>query len=268
MMRKILTTGLLLLLWSCASLRAQSLESLRIKYEKFEYQAVVDQAREMLQHRARMDSAGIRETLLLSAISHYSLLNVDASMVDFLELLRLDPQFQLDPASTSPKIIQFFNEIKQSAHREPEKERVLVRVDTVRTLIDVGRPLTAALKRSMLWPGWGQCYLGRRTEGRLLRAASVLTCAAAVWATVDCRNKEKTYLNTTSRVLMDQRYNEYNKSYKTRNLLWSSLAAVWLYSQLDVLYFHKTAKPSVGLHAQPSQLSFFCEIPLNGKIIP
>lgn len=267
MMRKTLTWLLLLLFHLCASTNAQTVESLRIKYEQFDYQAVVEQARTLLQHRARLDSATVKEALLLSAMSQYSLLNVDAGMVDFLELLRLDPQFQLDPVKTSPKIVQFFNEIKQSVHREPERERVVVRVDTVATLVDVGRPLAAALKRSMLWPGWGQCYLGDRSKGRILRTASVLTCAAAAWATVDCRNKEKAYLNTTSRALMNQRYQHYNRSYKTRNILWGSFAAVWLYSQFDLLYLYKTSPTTIGLRARPSYLSLFCEIPLTGNII-
>ena len=108
MMRKSFNLALLLLLATGGLLSAQTLEALRLKYERFEYVAVVDQARQMLQPEQKLDSASVKQVLLLSAMSNYALQNIDAAMTDFQELLRLDPQFEPDATKTSPKIIQFF----------------------------------------------------------------------------------------------------------------------------------------------------------------
>jgi len=257
MMPKSLKIILFLLCCLYGCLNAQSVESLRLYYERFDYQAVVDQARALLQQRQSLDSAVVKEVLLLSAMSHYSLLNVDAAMVDFLELLRLDPQAELDPTKTSPKIMQFFTEIKQRGFREAAKEQIVIQKDTVRIMQDVGQPMASALKRSLLWPGWGHCYLSDRTRGRLLRGASVLSLAAAIYATIDCRDKEKAYLNTSASSLMDPYYEKYNQAYKRRTMAWGAFTAVWLYSQIDLLYFHPIPSHSTRLSMQvePLQLS-------------
>jgi len=38
---------------------------------------------------------------------------------------------------------------------------------------------------------------------------------------------------------MDKKYNAYNRSYKTRNILISAYAIVWLYSQIDIFVFQR-----------------------------
>jgi hypothetical protein len=262
MMRNSLHIALLLLLVIGGLLSAQTLDALRLKYERFEYQAVVDQARQMLQPEQKLDSASVKQVLLLSAMSNYALQNVDAAMADFQELLRLDAQFEPEATKTSPKIIQFFHEIKRR-FPSAERERVIVRIDTVRMIREVGRPMLSALKRSMIWPGWGHCYLADRGKGRLLRGASVLSLTTAIYATLDCREKEKAYLNTTSRWLMDQRYDKFDRAYKMRNVAWGAFAATWLFSQADLLYFHHPAlSERMSIKAEPGQISLCWQRPL------
>jgi len=262
MMRKSFNLALLLLLATGGLLSAQTLEALRLKYERFEYVAVVDQARQMLQPEQKLDSASVKQVLLLSAMSNYALQNIDAAMTDFQELLRLDPQFEPDATKTSPKIIQFFHEIKRR-FPSAEKERMIVRTDTVRMVQEVGRPMLSALKRSMIWPGWGHCYLADRSKGRLLRAASLLSLTAAIYATLDCSKKEKAYLSTTSRWLMDQRYDKFDRAYKTRNIAWGVFAATWLFGQVDLLYFHHPAlSERVSMKAEPGQISLCWQLAL------
>jgi len=262
MMRKHLNIAWLVLLMVGSMLNAQTLESLRLKYERFEYQAVVDQARQMRQQGQPSDSASVKQVLLLSAMSNYALLNVDAAMADFQELLRLEPQFEPEAANTSPKIIQFFHAVKRR-FPSAEKERVVVRMDTVRVEKEIGRPMISALKRSLIWPGWGHCYLADRSKGRILRAASVLSLATAVYFTLDCHEKEEAYLCTIDRGLMDQRYNKYDRAYKMRNIAWGAFAATWLFSQADLLCFHHPALTGqLSLRAEPGQFSLCWNFPL------
>jgi hypothetical protein len=54
---------------------------------------------------------------------------------------------------------------------------------------------------------------------------------------VDANEKEKAYLSETNSVLIQSNYDKYNKSYKIRNTLIATYAAIWLYSQIDLLFF-------------------------------
>lgn len=257
---------LLLFLLATGSLRAQqTLESLRLKYERFEYDRVIQQARDMLLHREQMDTVMVKEVLYLSAVANYSLQNVDGAMVDFLELLRLDPQYQLKPSDTSPKIIQFFEEIKTNADRTATKERIIVKHDTVRVAM-AQRPWQPAMKRSLLWPGWGQSYLGDKGKATVLRVTSVLAFSASLYGVLDCRDKEKQYHSTIEKSIMDENYQSYNRAYKVRNAALCSFAALWLYSQIDMLFLHRSTPAALSCHwdEQPChKITLSCSIPLR-----
>jgi hypothetical protein len=257
---------LLLFLSIAGSLRAQqTLESLRLKYERFEYDLVIRQAREMLLHREQLDTVAVKDVLYLSAVANYSLQNIDAAMMDFLELLRLDPRYQLNPSITSPKIIQFFDEIKTRADRTTAKERIIIKHDTVRVTVGQ-KPWQPAMKRSLLWPGWGQSYVGDKSKSTILRSASLLAFSASLYGIVDCQDKAKQYHNNLDKSTMDEKYHSYNRAYKIRNVALVSYAAIWMYSQIDLLFLHKSSSAVVSCiwHDQPCQkITLFCSIPLR-----
>jgi hypothetical protein len=257
---------MLLLVLSCGSVMAQqTLESLRLKYEQFEYSRVIQQARDMLLHREQMDTVMVKEVLYLSAVANYSLQNLDGAMVDFLELLRLDPLYQLKPSDTSPKIIQFFEEIRSSSSRTAAKERIIIKHDTVRVAIEQ-KPWQPAMKRSLLWPGWGQSYLGDNGKGTVLRMTSVLAFSVSLYGVIECRDKERQYHDNIDKSAMDEKYKSYNSAYKMRNAALCSFAALWLYSQVDMLFLHRSKPAALSCHwdEQPCQkITISCSVPLR-----
>jgi hypothetical protein len=98
----------------------------------------------------------------------------------------------------------------------------------------------------------------------ILGAASTATAIAYIVKTND---KESAYLNETDKSLIGAKYNEFNSAYKTRNLLITAAAAVWVISQIDILFFTDITPiqpngntPRLSL---PSSLQFNFSIPLN-----
>jgi hypothetical protein len=54
---------------------------------------------------------------------------------------------------------------------------------------------------------------------------------------IDTNRKENDYLNTTNKQDINQKYSAFNNAFKTRNTLITTYALMWLYNQLDILFF-------------------------------
>ena len=219
-----------------------SLEILQQKFKNFQYDSVLTMADRLLQHKDQFKSDELIEIYRMKAIAHYAKLEMNASLSSFVEILKIDPGYSLDPITTSPKIIKFFNEIK--ANLQTEQAHAVqrpqpVRVDTVIRQSNAQPIFRNAIMRSMLLPGWGHLYLGNGKKGWLLSAVSTATLASAFYFIRDCQNKERDYLNEIDLAEIDARYDRYNQSYKIRNFLIAGYALVWAYSQIDILFFQQ-----------------------------
>ena len=233
------------------------IDILRLKFRNFEYDSVITLAAKILQEREALSTSDQIKVLEMKAVSHYSLLEMNASLSCFLEILKLDSSYALDPIKTSPKILSFFSEIKGGFQQEaaPPAE---VRADTAKGLIQkiapTESPLRNAMARSLLLPGWGHHYLHESKKAWPLSLAGAITLGAGIYFAFDCREKERDYLNEIEKAKMDAKYQRYNRSYKTRNMLLSSFAAIWLYSQIDILVFQKEKFGQVSASLTPSVL--------------
>ncbi|OGV88193.1 MAG: hypothetical protein A3J88_01340 [Melioribacter sp. RIFOXYB12_FULL_38_5] len=69
---------------------------------------------------------------------------------------------------------------------------------------------------------------------------STANLAAMIYYVFDTNKKEDAYLKETNKFLVDQKYASYNSSYKTRNILIATYAALWIYSQIDLHFFNNT----------------------------
>ena len=245
MKRKILLINLFFAMFPCLILPQNGgleLEMMQQKFKNFQYSEVVVLAEKALSTKASISEQNLIKIYEMKAIAHYSLMDMTASLNSFLELLKMDDNYSLDPVQTSPKIIHFFNEIKSNLQQKVEQPVApipVVKPDTVRIFIDKTGPIKGSLTRSLLLPGWGHLHSASKTKGLFLGTASVLTLGSGLYYIFDCKDKEKCYLNETDKALMDSKYKNYNTSYKIRNTLILSYTAIWLYSQVDLLVFHK-----------------------------
>ena len=257
--------ALMLALLSPAAQGQATLEMMRLKMRQFDYPRVASLADSVL-HQSALTPAERSEILETKGIALYSLQELDGAQRAFAALLTAAPDHTLDPARTSPKIIQFFDEIKASLARQ-HAVAAPVRVDTLRIYDTSGQRLTGALARSLVWPGWGHLQLQRRPSGAILAAANLLLLGSTLYAAADCRDKQRAYLAATDDAAIAACYKSYNTAYKTRNALAASYALFWMLSQADLLLLHPPAAGPAAARIVPQVewtgdgIRYSCTIP-------
>lgn len=267
-----------LLLWGFSSgAQAQpdslSLETIQQKLESFEYPEVISLSGWLLAGRADMSSADSLEIHRMRAIAYYSLGDRQACGNEFLAILHIQPDFQWDPVKTSPKIIHFFEETRteflagQKVPAAPDSAKIASALQNL-TPASGSLPPRGVIMRSLLLPGWGHLASGHSAKGWLITALGVGALGSAIYFIGDTRSKEDAYLNETDPALIEARYQAYNSAYRKRNLLIAAYAAVWLYAQVDLLYFSKKGNSARSNAQNALRVRFLPEFHLSGKTSP
>jgi len=245
-----------------------SIEQLRQKYISFNYDEVIKLADEMIV-TGEYSSEQLVEIYQLKGMAQYSIGQEVPARLSFEELLKLDSNFSMDPSLVSPKIVSFFNEIKVAYQNELEQERPIL--DSLRivrqSMMLANENYKSAVVKNLVLPGWGQFQMGNTVKGLVYSILGAASTATAIAYIVKTNDKESAYLNETDKSLIGAKYNEFNSAYKTRNLLITAAAAVWVISQIDILFFTDITPiqpngntPRLSL---PSSLQFNFSIPLN-----
>lgn len=217
------------------------LQELRNKFEAFRYKEVVSEADSLLENNPSLGDSSKIDIYRMKGISLYTMNKGEEAKQSFIHILELNSSFMLDSTNTSPKIISFFNNIKVGfAESTVKRNTEPAKIDTLyltKKIPDVEHEskLKQAMVRSVLLPGLGHLYLGQKEKGWVLTSVGALSLGAAVYFIVDSNNKEKKYLDETNPALISSLYSKYNTAYKARNISLITFAAVWIYSQVDLL---------------------------------
>ena len=208
---------------------------LQEQYENFHYQEIIDLASAKLQDDSSMSPETRMHVLRYKALAHYARGEMDRSMAAFNSLLQIDPDYSLDASQYSPKIIEFFSDIKANFVYQPPIEpqtlpEIITRIDTLQVAVMTPMP---AVKSSLL-PGWGQWSMGKKRKGSILMGAALISLSGSLYYTWQTREHEQDYLNAIRLSQIEQNYDRYNSSYRTRNILWGSFATIWVLSQIDL----------------------------------
>ena len=255
MKNRFLFCTILVCLFSSISFAQQhSLDEIRNYYKSFNYQKVIELS-ETLLSESSLAKDEIIELETMKAVSHYSLNDETSARKSFIEILKLDKNYSLDPAFISPKIITLFENTKKDFNQiygdnKPEEkvEDKPAEEKPVQLTQNIPQYNTPLLK-SIILPGWGHLSKNGSMKSWLITAAGLASLGSMIYYIVDAKDKEKQYLNETDPLLIQQKYNSFNKSYKTRNALIATYAAVWLFAQLDLLVF------DTGLDSPPLSIS-------------
>jgi len=221
------------------------------KFRDFEYRQVIEDASVLLQSREKFSNPGLIEIYRMKGISHFALLDDSEARLCFIEILKIDTSYTPDPSFNSPKIINFFEDVKNEylASIEGKEEQIVVtEYDTVYIPVrDLKSEynLKQALIRSMVIPGTGHLYLERNLKSWLLTFLSAAAVGTGIYYIIDANDKEKIYLRETDRNEVSEKYNDYNFSYRMRNLAYIGFAALWIYCQLDLLFFIEDSNPGI-----------------------
>jgi len=149
----------------------------------------------------------------------------------FIEILKIDSQYQLDMVKTSPKIIQYFSTIEENYLQQ-------LSTDTLKQIEIPTHNTNHSLPYSLLLPGLGHLKENQKRKGIILTSAGVLSLGSAIFYMIETNKTEKNYLNETDRLEIEDKYEDYNQAYKLRNIFILSYAIIWIYSQLDFIFFN------------------------------
>ncbi len=223
-------------LLSLSSLSAQDrgydIFQLGYLYDEVKFDQVIVSGRKLLKNPARLDKKELLYIHKYLALSFYNTGQRDSSRSHFYTLLTLDPGFEPDPVQTSPKILSFFQKIKNSFEQDLQAKTVIPYKDYV--FVEDIRP--AAGWRSLLLPGWGQMYKQQKSKAYLFGgafvSASLITGIAYIFEN-DLRQK---YLNEKNVDQVEARYTDYNTMSKTRRVMEYATLALWAASVADALF--------------------------------
>lgn len=299
MIKKILATAIFFIMALCElSAQESHLGAIKEKFDNFEYNKVIVIADSLLSKSGSLSRDEVSELLRMKAISQYSLSDTKGAGESFREILKISPEFSLDSLDNSPKIISFFNDIKssyrpltttetkkndQSADKseiQPEKKPEIkpdnkseVSSSSASSiyLTEYNYKLKNSLLRSIILPGWGHLYSGNTTKGWVLSTAGAASLSSLIYFIVDSGQKEKNYLNERDPLLISDKYDKYNASNRMKYISLSTYALVWLYSQVDILFFSDglfkteiTLRPEqISRNAASNQVLISLTVPLR-----
>lgn len=222
------------------------IQEIRTSYRELEYEQAEQTAREMLSEYQQLTIDQLVEVHRLLGLIEISQNDRAAARRHFEAALSLNPNLTLDPTLVSPKIIDFFREVRRSYLAEAARS-VSDSVAVHYRLIPDPRP-EAAL-RSALLPGWGQLYKGEAGKGRILMGIWGVSAGGAVLAHILGRAAENPQENNLEFLGEEATSAEWWKD--ARNGFLVTAAGTWLFSYLDALLTRTTPSGQAQMRLVP-----------------
>ncbi len=222
-----------------------SLDSLKQRLENFDYAGTINLADSLLKFTNNPAPSQLIEIYRMKGISEFSLLEDQAARNSFLSILKIDKNYELDSAKTSPKIITFFDGIKKNFIAEYNKqEKYNSQIDSLysarirmRSEENINK-FKNSMVRSLLLPGLGHLYLGEKPKGIILTTLSSVSLVTAIYFIFDSNSKFNDYVRATNPAVIASNRDSYYESNSLKNISLISFSVLWLYSQIDLLFLH------------------------------
>ena len=202
-------------------------------FNLFDYEEVIKRADAVLGHQDSIGTAQRIELLRMKAAAHYVLEQEDMAALAYVNILKTNPDYELDPVINSPKLINFFKKVQENFKPKPADFKLDVQ-DRQPVLKPADSRRQVSFWRSVLVPGWGHLHAGRKGKGALLMGASIAAMAGAAYLIAETAALEQEYLNKTVQAEIDKSYKEFNRHYRMRNGVLAAYALIWLYAQFDL----------------------------------
>lgn len=203
----------------------------KILYEALEFGNSVNAGQQILNSNQQLNRQELTTIHQYMALSFYTLGEIDSARSHFLTLLSIDPAFELDPIKVSPKIITFFNQLKEETRSQPAENAVGY---TKYIFMEDLRP--GATFRSIILPGWGQAYKHQKTRGYIFGGAFVASLAATGVSLYFEKDNRDKYLESTTPSGIEENYQTYNDWFKRRKLFTVTTVVIWAVAVLDALW--------------------------------
>jgi hypothetical protein len=238
-----------------------TINDVRKEYDAFEYRSVILKAEKLLMQKDSLNKTDLIEIYVMEGVAHYALAEEQEARKSFIEILKLDRNYEIDPEKISPKIVAIFSEIRNDYNQliprtpvvtEQKKSEPVVKEEPPKqiktSIIAEGfEEYKKAVPKSLLFPGWGHFSIGKSTKGLIFSAAALVSFSSMIYYIVKANNSEQSYLNETDAAIIQSKYNDYNNNYKLRNFFITSSILIWTYTQLDFLLFDVNDYTKAGL---------------------
>jgi hypothetical protein len=146
----------------------------------------------------------------------------------FIALLKIDPEYELDPVLTSPKILTVFNDARSmflSSRRSQSSGEPSA-------LFPQRGQITF---RTLLFPGWEQHYQGKSTKGMIFLGAGAAALGSGIVFEALRSDARTEYLNATRPSDIAEKYDSYNTYRKAEIYSFIAFAVVYIVSEIDVV---------------------------------
>ncbi|MDE3058521.1 MAG: hypothetical protein KGJ59_11250 [Bacteroidota bacterium] len=151
----------------------------------------------------------------------------EAATEHFIDAMKLDSVFSLDPVLTSPKIMSVYRDAREKflLHQQqaPIQQKENLHEEGTR-----GPTL-----RALIFPGWEQLYQGKSVKGYVLLGAGAVSLASTLYFDQIRKDKRSSYLAASTPTQATALYPAYNSAYKAENYSAAIFGIIYLYSTLD-----------------------------------
>jgi hypothetical protein len=227
-------------------------------FKSFRYEEVVSASNAILQDTSLNTETAIK-LHMMKGISHFSIHQDSLAEQSFVEVLKKDVSYTPDSGTTSPVVINFFNNIKSEFIQNTTEEVIQVQdenqVPPEMQLKNYSSALRSTITRSLLFPGLGHLYLNNSTGWYFITGAG-LTVMSSVYFALRTADKRSEYLEQREPAEIAAKYDEYNSSYKMRNISLILFGTIWLYSQIEILSMDSTELILTTSPGKNSSLTF------------
>lgn len=247
-MRHLLIYTILFLIETTAAVAQRQIEDIaqiREAFRRLDYNTTKQKAEAVLESWQQYSVMELLEIHKMLGVIAYTEGDIITSRTHFEHTLTLDFTAELDSVIISPKIINFFHQLKTNFKPQatpPEGSRI--------HYIMTSRSYPQAILRSILLPGWGQIYKGQKKKGVILLTTTGTSVLS--WTTFYClqKNAHEKYRNATEPNEIESRYRDYNHLYRCQQFYGYITGVFWLVSFVDVIF----SPPN-----QSSHLSFYLQ---------
>ncbi len=222
-----------LTVFTLSQTKEYELYQIQFLYNEAKFGTVIKNGQSLLNSNYSFTDKELIEIHKYLALSFYNIAEEDSSRSHFFTILTLDSDFEPDPVRTSPKIISFFESVKQ-AYEDVSSQQVKLLPVKKYIFMEDKRPKAAL--RSAVFPGWGQFYKNQNTKGYIIGGAF---WSSAILTTVFYgieRDLKSKYLDETDPTKVTDRYDSYNNMSKFRRFMQYTLISAWLVGIGDALF--------------------------------
>lgn len=235
--------------FSVVSAQIANTEVLQTKflYDGAQFRKSIEKGRQLLKKRQNLLPEAIAFIHQYSGLSFYNLGNQDSSRAHFLSLLSLHPDFELDPVQISPKIITFFNDIKDAVNQLPED----LRAPSFRQYILLEDKRPQASWRSAVLPGWGQFHKKQHLRGYVFGGLFWGSAIATGFAFLQEDRAKQDYLDQQLPSAAAAAYKEYDQWYRRKRYFAIAASLLWAVNVGDAMW-SREPQPAVQLSWTPA----------------